>query len=71
MIAFGLGSVKPGLALCHVFDHADEVDGTIAFGSRGVVAPAIPLQTKRNSGPTRSSPAIINQTVEGGRRRRI
>jgi hypothetical protein len=46
---------------CHVSDHADEVDGTIAFASRGVDGPAIALQANRNSGPTRSSPAIITR----------
>ena len=35
-----------GLLVRHVSDHADEVDGTIAFASRGVHAQAIASATK-------------------------
>ena len=35
------------LMLCHVSDHADAVDRTIAFGSRDLDAPAIPSATVR------------------------
>ena len=38
------------LMVRHVSDHADEVDGTIAFASRGVDASAFAKATKRNLG---------------------
>jgi hypothetical protein len=34
--AFALEARRRTLAQCHVFDHVDEVAGTIAFGSGGV-----------------------------------
>jgi hypothetical protein len=52
----GDASITPvadaSLSLCHVSDHADEIDGTIAFASRGVDAPAFATTTQewRRSG---------------------
>jgi len=37
------GPAAAALSQCHVSDHANEVDGTIAFASRGLDAPAIAL----------------------------
>jgi len=40
---------RHGRSLCRDSDHADEVDGTIAFASRGVHAPAIASATSGSS----------------------
>ena len=56
-----------GLLVCHVSDHADEIDGTIAFASRGVDAnrPSLPRRSDHPSSSVRSSGRCV-AAVPGG-----
>jgi hypothetical protein len=49
-----------GLLVCHVSDRADEIDGTIAFASRGVDGSAVASATQRWSPTTDLAPSLCH-----------